>query len=186
MVSSSITVTAHSSNLERVKKFVAEQNTTATSTGDFAIVFAIDLVHKCIPEPILSSLVRNLLHEGDRKRELEALRRWELLLGKAAAEINKRNRSMHGPPHRFGRTTFAIIREEMQEKGKETNMLFVYIRTKTNANGVPVSEEATNVINSMKERLKEFPPEEQTVALRNRIFKEFMGLEGHGCVRTWD
>ncbi|KAI5666592.1 hypothetical protein M9H77_16445 [Catharanthus roseus] len=67
----------------------------------------------------------------------------------AVAEINKRNWSMHGAPHRCARKAFAIIREE----------------------------------NSTKERLKEFPDEEQTVALRNRIFKEFMGPTGHGYMR---
>ncbi|KAI5658989.1 hypothetical protein M9H77_27782 [Catharanthus roseus] len=36
----------------------------------------------------------------------------------------------------------------------------------------------------MKERIKEFPPDEQTVAPRTCIFKEFMGPEEHVYVRT--
>ncbi|KAI5649848.1 hypothetical protein M9H77_35853 [Catharanthus roseus] len=63
-----------------------------------------------------------------------------------ATVVNKHNRSMHGPPHRYGRKAFAIIREEMQELGEETDLLSVYMRTRTDANVVPISEETARII----------------------------------------
>ncbi|KAI5669083.1 hypothetical protein M9H77_18936 [Catharanthus roseus] len=51
-------------------------------------------------------------------------------------------------------------RQTSIKEGEETYILSVYVGTRIDTNGVPVNEEATNVIDSMKERLKEFPPEE--------------------------
>ncbi|KAI5663551.1 hypothetical protein M9H77_22874 [Catharanthus roseus] len=62
---------------------------------------------------------------------------WSMDTVQTAVEIKER-------PHRCGRKVFAITREEIQEEGEETNSM------------LSISEEAANVINSMKERLMEF------------------------------
>ncbi|KAL3535036.1 hypothetical protein ACH5RR_003497 [Cinchona calisaya] len=99
------------------------------------------------------------------------------------ADKNKNNRVMHGPSRRTGRTPHAIIRQEMKDKGLETDQL-LYIRTRTDPNGFPKDDEACIVIGQMREKLSQIPNTEQTSEVRQRIFREVIGSEYRGYVRT--
>ncbi|KAL3497591.1 hypothetical protein ACH5RR_040323 [Cinchona calisaya] len=72
----------------------------------------------------------------------------------------------------------------MKDKGLETDQLFVYIRTGTDPNSVPKDDEASIVIGQMREKLSQIPATEQTSKVKQRIFKEVMGSEYRGYVRT--
>ncbi|KAL3497621.1 hypothetical protein ACH5RR_040353 [Cinchona calisaya] len=73
---------------------------------------------------------------------------------------------------------------QMKDKGLETDQLFVYIRTGTDPNSVPKDDEASIVIGQMREKLSQIPATEQTSEVKQRIFKEVMGSEYRGYVRT--
>ncbi|KAL3498451.1 hypothetical protein ACH5RR_041183 [Cinchona calisaya] len=82
----------------------------------------------------------------------EKWRSWKSVLkehtskARSIADQNKKNRAMHGLSHRTGRTPHAIIRQEIKNKGLEVNQLSIYIRIRTDPNGVPKDDEASIVI----------------------------------------
>lgn len=109
---------------------------------------------------------------------------WSLQEVQTIADQNKKNRAMHGPAHRTGRTPHAVIRQEMKEKGQDIDQLSVYIRTRMGPDGVPKDDEAATVIGQFREKLSQIPILEQTMEVRQRIFREVMGPECRGYVRT--
>ncbi|KAL2497728.1 Uncharacterized protein Adt_23278 [Abeliophyllum distichum] len=78
------------------------------------------------------------------------------------SEKNKQNRMMLGPLHRTGRKSCANIRREMEEAGKPTDTLSVYIEMRTDLGGNPKDDYAAALIkvtspeldSSYKERLR--------------------------------
>ncbi|KAL2480225.1 Plant transposase [Abeliophyllum distichum] len=62
------------------------------------------------------------------------------------SEKNKQNRMMLGPLHRTGRKSCANIRREMEEAGKPTDTLSVYIEMRTDLGGNPKDDYAAALI----------------------------------------
>ncbi|KAL3500292.1 hypothetical protein ACH5RR_039385 [Cinchona calisaya] len=101
---------------------------------------------------------------------------WKVLVEYWSLENVQSIADKNGPSHRTDRTPHAIIRQEMKDKGLETDQLSVYIRTRTDPNGVPKGQ--------MREKLSQIPATEQTSEVKQRIFKEVMGSECRGYART--
>ncbi|KAL3497604.1 hypothetical protein ACH5RR_040336 [Cinchona calisaya] len=100
-------------------------------------------------------------------------------------EASQRVDGMGSTPNSSNMSTLIVdSQEHMKDKGLETDQLFVYIRTGTDPNSVPKDDEASIVIGQMREKLSQIPATEQTSEVKQRIFKEVMGSEYRGYVRT--
>ncbi|KAL9437011.1 hypothetical protein AB3S75_022952 [Citrus x aurantiifolia] len=110
---------------------------------------------------------------------------WGTEEAKATAEKNKTNRAQVSSVHRTGRTSFAIKREQMKKKGKRTDRISVFIETRSKPDGSIADPESVEIISQFHERLSQIPKEQQTEAVRDQVFTEVMGPDGHGYVRTY-
>ncbi|KAL9432776.1 hypothetical protein AB3S75_027738 [Citrus x aurantiifolia] len=110
---------------------------------------------------------------------------WGTEEAKATAEKNKTNRAQVSSIHRTGRTSFAIKREQMKKKGKRTDRISVFIETRSKPDGSIADPESVAIISQFHERLSQIPKEQQTEAVRDQVFTEVMGPDGHGYVRTY-
>ncbi|KAL3513242.1 hypothetical protein ACH5RR_025959 [Cinchona calisaya] len=116
----------------------------------------------------------NVLDRVQPKQWKVPVEYWSLENVQSTADQNKKNRAMHGPSHRTGRTPHAIIRQEMKDKGLETDQLSEYIRRRTDPNGVPKDDEAS--IGQMREKHSQIPTTEQTSSSKNKLSNNYMTM----------
>ncbi|KAL2497790.1 Plant transposase [Abeliophyllum distichum] len=73
----------------------------------------------------------------------------------------------------------------MEEVGKPTDTLSVYIEMRTDLGGNPKDDYAAALIHEFNKKLNDLPMEEQNlVEKRDKILMDVLGDEGHGRVRT--
>lgn len=111
---------------------------------------------------------------------------WGTKESKAAAEKNKMNRSQVYSLPRTGRTSFAIKKEQMKKQGKKTYRISVFIETRSKRNSSISDVESEEIISQFHEHLSHLPEEQQTEAVRDRVFTQVMGPDGHGYARTYE
>ncbi|CAH9109045.1 unnamed protein product [Cuscuta epithymum] len=111
--------------------------------------------------------------------------KWHTPIEQENAAKNQRNRTFVGPPHRTGRKSCADIRYEMEQAGKSTDKLSVYLEMRVNKDGMIKDHQTLEQIKAFDERLDELNEDERDcVEKRNEIFDEIMGPESHGRCRT--
>ncbi|KAH7845077.1 hypothetical protein Vadar_006450 [Vaccinium darrowii] len=96
------------------------------------------------------------------------------------ADRNSKNRGFCGPAHRTGRTPFYQIRHEMSALGENTDKMSVF--TKTRDENDP---DMKSILEEFKKHLAEIPESLQTTEVRDKIFHEVLGEDGHGYCKTF-
>ncbi|XP_062028834.1 uncharacterized protein LOC133744808 [Rosa rugosa] len=128
--------------------------------------------------PNLSSLVPPHI-VAEQWNELIAY--WNSEDAKLIATRNSINREQHGPVHSTGRKHFAQLRYEMEQSGEQTDKMSVWkkARNQSNADVAQVTEEYD------KKLLMEPEDQRELRAVKDRIFHELLGEDGHGYCRTY-
>ncbi|KAK9114128.1 hypothetical protein Syun_020925 [Stephania yunnanensis] len=138
-----------------------------------------------------------LVHDSDEKRLSYVPPRviddqWKALVeywGSEQAQNvtnrNKKNRELQAMPHRTGRKGFSEIRFQMEQEGESTDRVSVWMKTRTPKGGSQIDPKTKEVISKLNDRLSQVPELEQTPELREEIFIDVMGSDGHGRVRTF-
>ncbi|XP_038706800.1 uncharacterized protein LOC120002208 isoform X2 [Tripterygium wilfordii] len=127
-------------------------------------------------DPDLSSKVpKNIV--PDQWRELVEYFRSDY--AKDVAARNASNREMRGPTHTTGRTHFAQIRDRMAKEGKSTDKFSVFIETRDK------TDSDVKELIEYEQRLSDYAESERIVAIRDKIFHELMGEDGHEYCRTY-
>ncbi|XP_058190950.1 uncharacterized protein LOC131308153 isoform X2 [Rhododendron vialii] len=96
------------------------------------------------------------------------------------ATRNSQNRECRGPHHRTGRTHFAQIRHEMSANGENTDKMSVFIKTRDEND-----PDMKAVVEEFIQNLAEIPESLQTTEVRNKIFHNVLGEDGHGYCKTY-
>ncbi|KAI5354415.1 hypothetical protein L3X38_007310 [Prunus dulcis] len=114
---------------------------------------------------------------------------WGLPDVKECSEANKANRALGSAPHRTGRTSFAQVKNKMEEKGEKTDRLSLFMQTrkkkKKNDDEEVFDYESANIINQFNQYLEEREEHEQDEDYREEVFSKVMGPDGHGRVRMY-
>ncbi|KAH7842765.1 hypothetical protein Vadar_008931 [Vaccinium darrowii] len=87
---------------------------------------------------------------------------------------NSLNQEWHGPAHKTGQTPFAQIRHEMNALGQENDKMSVF--TKTRDKNDP---NESSVVEEFKDYLARIPEALQTTEVRDKIFHNVLGEDGH-------
>ncbi|KAI8552073.1 hypothetical protein RHMOL_Rhmol06G0236100 [Rhododendron molle] len=96
------------------------------------------------------------------------------------ATRNSKNREWRGPDHRTGRTHFSQIRHEMSANGENTDKMSVFIKTRDEND-----PDVKAVVEEFNQNLAEIPESLQTIEVRNKIFHDVLGEDGHGYCKTY-
>ncbi|XP_058190951.1 uncharacterized protein LOC131308153 isoform X3 [Rhododendron vialii] len=105
---------------------------------------------------------------------------WRTKDAKLIATRNSQNRECRGPHHRTGRTHFAQIRHEMSANGENTDKMSVFIKTRDEND-----PDMKAVVEEFIQNLAEIPESLQTTEVRNKIFHNVLGEDGHGYCKTY-
>ncbi|KAH7853339.1 hypothetical protein Vadar_001364 [Vaccinium darrowii] len=96
------------------------------------------------------------------------------------ADRNLTNRGFCGPVHRTGRTPFYQIRHEMSALGENTDKMSVFAKTRDEND-----PDVQSVLEQFTEHLADIPESLQTTEVRDKIFHEVLGEDGHGYCKTF-
>ncbi|XP_040371884.1 uncharacterized protein LOC121052065 [Rosa chinensis] len=97
------------------------------------------------------------------------------------ARRNSINRELRGPVHTTGRKHFAQLRFEMEQNGEETDKMNVWKKARDQS-----KPEVVEVIEEYEKRLLLEPEDQRNLqAVKDRIFHELIGEDGHGYCRTY-
>ncbi|KAG5565744.1 hypothetical protein RHGRI_001610 [Rhododendron griersonianum] len=105
---------------------------------------------------------------------------WRTTDAKLIATRNSKNREWRGPDHRTGRTHFSQIRHEMSANGENTDKMSVFIKTRDEND-----PDVKAVVEEFNQNLAEIPESLQTTEVRNKIFHDVLGEDGHGYCKTY-
>ncbi|KAF7152725.1 hypothetical protein RHSIM_Rhsim01G0079900 [Rhododendron simsii] len=105
---------------------------------------------------------------------------WRTMDAKLIATRNSKNREWRGPDHRTGRTHFSQIRHEMSANGENTDKMSVFIKTRDEND-----PDVKAVVEEFNQNLAEIPESLQTIEVRNKIFHDVLGEDGHGYCKTY-
>lgn len=94
---------------------------------------------------------------------------------------NSVNRETRGPPHITGRTSHAQVRYDMQQKGEPTDKMTVWLKAR-NQNDADVIQARMDYQEALD---KEPEDQRQLTSVKDRIFHELIGQDGHGYCRTY-
>nr|XP_011457665.1 PREDICTED: uncharacterized protein LOC105349524 [Fragaria vesca subsp. vesca] len=101
---------------------------------------------------------------------------------KAIATRNSINRETRGPSHNTGRKNFAQLRYEMEQSGEESDKFSVCKKARKESNS-----EVAQVINEYNRKLSLVRPveDQKLTAVKDRVFYDVIGEDGHGYCRTY-
>ncbi|KAF7153209.1 hypothetical protein RHSIM_Rhsim01G0079300 [Rhododendron simsii] len=105
---------------------------------------------------------------------------WRTTDAKLITTRNSKNREWRGPDHRTGRTHFSQIRHEMSANGENTDKMSVFIKTRDEND-----PDVKAVVEEFNQNLAEIPESLQTIEVRNKIFHDVLGEDGHGYCKTY-
>ncbi|XP_040364320.1 uncharacterized protein LOC121049926 [Rosa chinensis] len=128
--------------------------------------------------PNLSSLVPPHIIE---KQWNELIAYWSSQDAKLIATRNSINREQRGPVHSTGRKHFAQLRYEMEQSGEQTDKMSVWKKARNQSNA-----DVAQVIEEYDKKLLMEPEDQLELrAVKDRIFHELLGEDGHGYCRTY-
>ncbi|KAL6194344.1 hypothetical protein ACLB2K_035428 [Fragaria x ananassa] len=107
---------------------------------------------------------------------------WNTEDTKAIVTRNSINRETRGPSHNTGRKNFAQLRSEMEQSGEESNKFSVWKKARKESN-----PEVAQVINEYNRKLLLVRPveDQKLTAIKDRVFHDVIGEDGHGYCRTY-
>ncbi|KAL6184927.1 hypothetical protein ACLB2K_041062 [Fragaria x ananassa] len=107
---------------------------------------------------------------------------WNTEDAKAIATRNSINRETRGPSHNTGRKNFAQLRYEMEQSGEESDKFSVWKKARKESN-----PEVAQVINEYNRKLLLVRPveDQKLTAVKDRVFHDVIGEDGHGYCRTY-
>ncbi|KAL6176539.1 hypothetical protein ACLB2K_053172 [Fragaria x ananassa] len=107
---------------------------------------------------------------------------WNTEDAKAIATRNSINRETRGPSHNTGRKNFAQLRYEMEQSGEESDKFSVWKKARKESN-----PEVAQVIHEYNRKLLLVRPveDQKLTAIKDRVFHDVIGEDGHGYCRTY-
>ncbi|KAI5652979.1 hypothetical protein M9H77_30166 [Catharanthus roseus] len=78
-----------------------------------------------------------------------------------------------------GRNGFRVIKNELKSQGLSASRLNVFSKSRTGKDRVILDEEIMTILLLIKDRIAQVPEEDCTEAIKEQIFKEFMGEDNH-------
>ncbi|KAL0445360.1 UNVERIFIED_CONTAM: hypothetical protein Slati_2258700 [Sesamum latifolium] len=96
---------------------------------------------------------------------------------------NAESRAKKKYPHRTGKTPFPLLKEKMQQEGKDTTQLDMFIESRSCGKGIEADPATANLIQEFREGLSKRPESEQTKEFKEDLFVNGLGEDPHGRVR---
>lgn len=134
-------------------------------------------------------------HETDEERLADCNERvqpdqWRILVSfwnsteaKVRSNTNKANRLKFTSNHACGSKSFARVREEQRQGGKEPSQADLFIATRTRKNGQPVNETSSVIISQLRDAAQQQGiTQKDTIA--DDVFVQVVGEETLGRVHT--
>ncbi|KAH7845113.1 hypothetical protein Vadar_033102 [Vaccinium darrowii] len=114
---------------------------------------------------------------------------WGGQCAKERSDTNLANREFQTMGHTSGRKAHCRVRAELaKEKGVEPNevdRIAVFEKTHTKSDGNPVDKASEAAIVRLKEGMSQVPESLQSPTFKEEVFREVLGQDKHGRVRTY-
>ncbi|KAL0439277.1 UNVERIFIED_CONTAM: hypothetical protein Slati_2410700 [Sesamum latifolium] len=104
-----------------------------------------------------------------------------LVLVVKQAVQNAESRAKKKYPHRTGKTLFPLLKEKMQQEGKDTTQLDMFIESRSCGKGIEADPATANLIQEFREGLSKRPESEQTKEFKEDLFVNGLGESTWSC-----